>query len=58
MREERESHSTKEQTLQQDVKKIIESQMKENVKRISNDERTQILRDADIKNLQKAFQTS
>jgi hypothetical protein len=43
---------------QQNVQKVIESQMKENVRRISNDERTQSLRDADVKNLQKASQTS
>ncbi len=53
MCEERKSDSTKEQTHQQDAKKVIESQMKKNVKRISNDERTQSLRDVDVKNHQK-----
>ncbi len=58
MREERRNHSIKKQTHQQDVKKIIESQMKESVRRILNDERAQILRDVDVKSLQKASQTS
>jgi hypothetical protein len=38
VREERESHFIKEEIHQQNVKKVIESQMKKNVKRISNDE--------------------
>jgi hypothetical protein len=58
VREERKNHFIKEQTHQQNVKKVIEFQMKKNVKRISNDERAQNLRDADVKNLQKAFQIS
>jgi hypothetical protein len=58
VREEKKNHSIKEQTHQQNAKKIIESQIKENVKRISNDERAQSLRDVDVKSLQKASQTS
>jgi hypothetical protein len=44
-------HSTREQTHQQDAKKVIEPQMKEVVRRISNDERAQSLRDVDVKSL-------
>jgi hypothetical protein len=32
--------------------------MKKNLRRVLNDERAQSLRDADVKNLQKAFQIS
>ncbi len=58
VRKKRENHSTSKQTHRQDVKKVIEFQMKNNVKRILNDERAQNLRCADVKNFQKAFQTS
>jgi hypothetical protein len=54
VREEKKNHFIKEQIHQQNVKKVIESQMKKSVKRISNDERAQSLRDADVKSLQKA----
>ncbi len=58
MRKERENHSTSKQTHRQNVKKVIESKMKDSVKRILNDERAQSLRCVDIKNLQKASQIS
>ncbi len=58
VRKEKRNHFTKEQIHEQNVKKIIESQMKKNVKRILNDERAQNLRDVNVKNLQRTFQTS
>jgi hypothetical protein len=56
--EEKRNHFIKKQIHQQNVNEIIESQMKKNVRRISNDERAQNLRDADVKNLQKVSQIS
>jgi hypothetical protein len=49
VREEKENHFIKKQIHQQNVKKVIESQMKKNVKQILNDERRQSLRDVDVK---------
>jgi ABC-type Fe3+ transport system substrate-binding protein len=51
VREEKENYFIKEQTHQQNVKKIIEFQMKKNVKQILNNEQTQNLRDVNVKNL-------